>query len=244
MRPLAARDLLQVWEQGEGQHPVDRALTLLGAGCPESSWEELVTLSVGQRDALLLALRELTLGSRLDGFATCPECHGRVEFAVDSRELRAANEVEREEPKLTLTSEEVEIRFRLPDSRDLAAIVECGDAEAGRHLLVERCVLQARKRGKEIAVDGLSQVAIEALAARLAEADPLSEVSLDLRCPECDHTWPVMLDIVSFFWTEVATQAQRLLQEVHTLARAYGWREADILAMSAQRRRSYLEMAA
>ena len=41
---------------------------------------------------------------------------------------------------------------------------------------------------------------------------------------------------------ELATQAKRLLREVHFLARAYGWREADILAMSARRRQAYLEM--
>lgn len=244
MRPLAARELLQAWDRGERQHPVDRALTLLSIGCPETSWEELVALSIGQRDALLLTLRELTLGPRLDGSATCPECHGRLEFTIDTRELCAANEAESEDPVQTLTSEGTEIRFRLPDSRDLAAVVQCGDAEAGRRLLVERCVLQARKHGRKIASDGLSETLIEALTSRLAEADPLSEVTLDLQCAECGHAWPVTLDIVSFFWSEVSAQAQRLLQEVHTLARAYGWREADILAMSAQRRRSYLEMAA
>jgi len=52
----------------------------------------------------------------------------------------------------------------------------------------------------------------------------------------------VMFDIVSFFWSEICVQAKRLLREVHILARAYGWREADILSMSAARRQLYLEM--
>jgi hypothetical protein len=29
---------------------------------------------------------------------------------------------------------------------------------------------------------------------------------------------------------------------VHLLARAYGWRETDILALSARRRQSYIEL--
>jgi hypothetical protein len=41
----------------------------------------------------------------------------------------------------------------------------------------------------------------------------------------------------------LTTWVRRLLREVHTLALAYGWREADILNMSARRRRFYLEMA-
>ena len=39
-------------------------------------------------------------------------------------------------------------------------------------------------------------------------------------------------------------RAQRLLMEVHLLARAYGWREADILGMSPARRNAYLQRVA
>jgi len=45
-----------------------------------------------------------------------------------------------------------------------------------------------------------------------------------------------------FFWAELAAEAKRLLREVDALARAYGWREADILALSSQRRHAYLEL--
>jgi hypothetical protein len=65
---------------------------------------------------------------------------------------------------------------------------------------------------------------------------------LDFACPSCGHEWQSLFDIAAFFWAEIAAQARRLLREVHQLASAYGWREADILAMSARRRRAYLEM--
>jgi hypothetical protein len=42
----------------------------------------------------------------------------------------------------------------------------------------------------------------------------------------------------------VAARAQRLLMEVHLLARAYSWRESDILAMSPARRNAYLQQVA
>ena len=50
------------------------------------------------------------------------------------------------------------------------------------------------------------------------------------------------LEIAGFFWAELSTQARRLLGEVHTIASAYGWREAEILALSARRRHYYLEL--
>jgi hypothetical protein len=51
----------------------------------------------------------------------------------------------------------------------------------------------------------------------------------------------MMFDIVSFLWTEIAAEAKRLLREVHILASAYGWREADIFSLSPLRRQFYLE---
>ena len=50
------------------------------------------------------------------------------------------------------------------------------------------------------------------------------------------------LDVAAFFWTELNAWAVRLLREIHALASAYGWREADILALSPKRRDLYLEL--
>ena len=55
MRPLSALDIVHIWEWGQAQHPIDRALTILRVACPEFSPEQLVALPIGQRDAYLLA---------------------------------------------------------------------------------------------------------------------------------------------------------------------------------------------
>ena len=49
-----------------------------------------------------------------------------------------------------------------------------------------------------------------------------------------------MLDIGSFVWAEIESRARRVLGEVHALASAYGWSEAETLSLSAVRRASYL----
>ena len=46
----------------------------------------------------------------------------------------------------------------------------------------------------------------------------------------------------SYLWHEVDAWALRLLRDVHRLARAYSWREADILALSPSRRQCYLDL--
>ena len=77
---------------------------------------------------------------------------------------------------------------------------------------------------------------------QMALADPQADVQLNLSCPACNHHWQSVFDIVSFFWSEIHAWAQRTLREIHALASAYGWREADILALSPRRRQLYLEM--
>src|SRR5947209_6263789 len=51
-------DLLNVWERGCSQSPVDRALSLLQVATPESPREALAQFGIGRRDAELLKLRE------------------------------------------------------------------------------------------------------------------------------------------------------------------------------------------
>jgi hypothetical protein len=228
---------------GEDQHPLDRALTLLAAACPELTWDELAALSVGQRDACLLTLREQTSGPRLNGFAECPRCAERLEFDVAVADLRVAAELDAGDDARKLVIDGLALRFRLPNSRDLAAVLDCQDPAAVRSLLVQRCVLEASRDGAPVASNELPAEAISRLARRMAECDPQAEMLLDLRCPACEHGWQALFDIVAFFWTELAAQAKRLLREVHTLARSYGWHEADILGMSARRRQFYLELA-
>ena len=113
-----------------------------------------------------------------------------------------------------------------------------------RNLLVQRCVLQARSNrdGSDLAIETLPETLITALATHMDTCDPLATIDIPLECPACNHEWQIIFDIVSFFWTEIIALAKRLLREVHTLASLYGWREADILAMSSVRRQFYLEM--
>ena len=108
----------------------------------------------------------------------------------------------------------------------------------------QRCLLSARYRDTEVSVEELPVEIVEAIAAKMESADPQADVELQPECAQCGHRWQTAFDIESFFWNEIQAWAARTMREVHTLARAYGWREADILNMSPQRRRFYLEMLA
>jgi hypothetical protein len=242
MRLLTADDIIRVWELGQRQDSAERAVTVLAVALPEKQGDELRRLSLGQRNAHLLGVRERLFGSALNAFSECPGCGERLELSLSSDALRDAGPFATADTEFDLETEGYTVHFRLLDTYDLRAAAGAADVDAARKLLVERCVVQARHEGEIVRVTELPETVIEQLATRLAECDPQAEVLIDLACPACESRWWIPFDIASFFYTEISALARRLLREVHMLARAYAWREADILAMSAQRRQYYLEM--
>jgi hypothetical protein len=240
MRPLDAGDVLRIWDEARGQGPIERALTVLAAACPDDDAPTLARLSLGARDSRLLAIRRRMFGSTLEACVACPKCAERLEFAIDVSAFgqpSASND-------FLFVADGVRVRFRLPHSGDFAAASVCASSQDAHALLVERCVEEAHRGPAAVSCAELSDVVLDELAARIEAADPAAEISLDLSCPLCTARWTAVLDVAAFFWTELHGEAQRLLRQVHALAGAYGWREADILALSSARRAQYLEMLA
>lgn len=241
MRPLEACDVLDIWERGQALSPTTRALTLLAASRPQTTWNDLIEMPIDRRDRGLLELREMTLGPSMESVAKCPECALPLEFTLRTNDLMvggggdAPAEIETKKGNLRL-------RFRLPNSADLLVVEGyAGVGQAGL-MLADRCLLEARRKGEAVEIGDLTEGEIETLNKRMAEAGAQAELFLDLNCPSCGHAWRELFDIAAYFWSELAARAKRLLEDVHFLARGYGWREADILAMSAWRRQAYMEM--
>jgi hypothetical protein len=253
MRALSAAELLTAWERGQGQASFQRALILLSVACPELTIDQLAQLSIGERDARLLALRELTFGSQLVSLANCSACGQQLEFSFNAGEILVTSETDQAKEiqdafkkeafkPLSMNLNEYEILFRLPNSLDLAALAGSLDGSDSQQRLFQRCVLSARLLDEEINSSQLPAEILEAISSRMDEADPQADVQLNLSCLQCGHLWQATFDIESFFWAELQVWAERLLREVHILARTYGWREVDILAMSPYRRQFYLGM--
>lgn len=239
MRTLTATELLDVWEIGERQHPLDRAMTLLTIACPEKKYSELVHLSIGQRDALLFGVRELIFGPEMSAYTVCPECGVQLEFTVNTEDLFRNNTAAGFDG-MSVKLEGHEIRFRLPDSADLAEIVNSGRKETGKELL-KRCIVEMVPDNTET-MNALTGERISELGEMMATSDPLSEVKIALNCTDCGAGFTEVLDILAFLWQELSGQARGILNQVHLLARYYGWRESDILAMKPWRRQYYLDM--
>lgn len=244
MRSLSTSELLNIWEWGRNQPSWSKAIKLLANACPDTSIDTLTQLSLGQRDAMLLTLREWTFGSQLVSQVTCPSCGEVLELNFDVADMRVASLSLEPIDKYCLELADYQVSFRLPNSLDMIAIAEYKQPEIAQEILLERCILQAVCNSEYLSFQQLPSHVRDAVISQMAQADPQANVPIDISCCACNHQWRSLFDIVSFFWAEINPWAFRVLREVHTLAVIYGWREAEILAMSPRRRQLYLEMVA
>jgi len=233
MQPLAADALVAAWERGRDCPPLDRALVLYAMAVPDAAADALADRPLGERNRALLRLRQALFGDVLAACIDCPQCNERLEFGLSASTLLA-----RQAPGVR-TIEVDGIRFRLPTTRDLARIAQAVDSQAASRQLfgsiVEYGTLPDEARLAPL---------VERVAGALDEADPCIDLSLAVGCPACSHHWSVSLDVAGYLWDEIDVRARTLLDDVHVLARAYGWDEARILGLSDARRCAYLERVA
>ncbi len=239
---LTAR-LLEVWERGRSQSPVERAVSMLAVATSANAPGRLVPTTIGQRDMELFKLRELIFGPHATGQVECPECRQPVEMDFAIADVRPEQPPREAPENIAARFGEYELLFRLPNEDDLAALPAGNDLSVSKRVLVRRCVLKSARGELPIPADELPDEIINALSQRMSELDPGGDVQFALTCPHCGHHWKAPMDIAAFLWSELNAWAGRVLREVHALASAYGWREGDILAMSPARRQAYLELS-
>jgi len=229
--PLNPDRLLTVWESGMRRHPIDRALLLFALSEPRMPPDTLADAPLGRRNASLMALHRTLFGTRLATWTDCPACAERMDLDTDVAQLPP---VPAHVPALI---EAAGLRFRRPTSRHLAGLTEITDPEAAARQLLRECAETPEALPRDDAA--LSRL-MDAVEPVLEAADPWADLSLAVHCPNCGHEGSATLNIADILWEEIDSHARSLLDEVHTLAQAYGWSEPQILALSNTRRTAYL----
>jgi hypothetical protein len=233
MRPLSAAELLDAWEHAQTLRPVDRPLALLERALADDvGRDDLVAAGVGRRDAWLLELRELEFGPRVRGLASCAGCGAELESEFDVADVRAP--FADSTVSHTVVVKGTQVTVRVPTSRDLAAVADIDDLARAARVLLERCIVSDAPT--------LEDPGRELLADAIADLDPQADVVLTLTCPNCAALARETFDVAEFLWIEVCSWAEQTLDDVDALARAYGWPEHEVLALSPWRRQRYVEL--
>lgn len=242
LRPLTGADEEFLCGAAAGLAPAERVTALL-ARCLESLGphtppepEAIRALAVGDREALLLQLRRITLGDRMDVLLTCPQCGELMDFELQVGDLLVAPYADAPEVHAADVGER-RVRFRPVTGADQEAAA-CGAAEdldGAVRLVLERCLQPPAEP---------SPLLLEALPALLAGADPQADIVLDVGCEACGERTTVRFDTAAFLERELAQHEADLYREVHALASHYHWSEAELLALPPGKRRRYLELVA
>ena len=225
-----------------------RGVSALGEISPVN---EQVTqqLLVGDRQFLLLRLRQATFGDDVRAEVICPwaDCGQRVTLAFTLSDVPVLESSDKGPLYSMQLSEDAtsdgdpRVTFRLPTGADqevAAGWLPVNEAHA-LTVLLERCVEDGPNR-----VPGLSPLARAEIEERMRHVAPGVEQVVEAGCAECGRMFLVPFDVQRFFFGELRTDRDLLYRQVHYLAYHYHWSEHDIMSMPRDKRSTYLDILA
>ncbi|MCU1228684.1 MAG: hypothetical protein JWO97_1568 [Acidobacteria bacterium] len=233
MIALPDEELLRVWDAARSAPAALRPALLLATLAGEA---EASRMPVGARDRGLLELRMQLGGGAFEGIATCPACGTKLELVFSTPPTSDAI------PMSPLSIGGLLIEFRLPDSRDLAAIAGEPSIDDARVRLAKLCVVSAMRDGVDVALPPFDDEIVAALSDAMSRSDPDGDLCVNVSCPDCAHAWDVLFDPATYVLSELDASAIAAMREVDALASAYGWSEQQILSIPRSRRAIYLGM--
>lgn len=239
---LTTDELLRLTDQKARQSRIEWALELVSIVFPERDWMGWASLPVGKRDRALIQIRISYFGESFEAVARCPGCQEEVEYDVHLN--RILDRLPGTEPGwVTVLIEGRMERFRPFTSLDLVHAGSIHEVDQTITALLALC-WDSGNRPRSWVLPYLKQEGIQqALSHALAAEDPAAELTVELECGLCRHLWEELIDPPAILRQDVQEAGERVLEEVATLARFYGWSERDILAMPPARRARYLERA-
>jgi len=245
LRPMTGADQEFLLETCGAMLPARRTSAILARCVQRIGLEEPVSpelagrLAVGDREALMLHLRRITFGDKLEPMIRCPkaECGQQMDVPLKVSDLLvcASSKAMPEYFERELAGAGL-LRFRLPCGLDQEAVADLArtNTEAAALTLLGRCMGQI--------VEQLPTGAFETIGEWMAELDPQAEIRLHLNCPDCGQAFTTLLDAGAYLFEETAMRSRELYREVHLLAFHYHWSEAEILDMTPPKRKRYLDL--
>lgn len=264
--PLCGREEELLAERGTSSNAafitriLNRCLRRIGTISPIS---EMIArdLLVGDRQYLLLKLREATFGDQVQATIVCPwpDCGRRIDidFRLSDVPVVAPADL-RPSYRLELSREAAlrdkagcahrEVIFRLPAGGDqeIAATLAFHAEEAALIQLLSRCIMSIGDLHHPDAalISSLSPLARAEIDQAMAAVAPRVDLNITGLCPECGREFSQPFDLPEFFFHELCISRELLYREVHYLAYHYHWSEQEIMGFPRPKRRMYIEILA
>lgn len=235
--PLAdAAVLLTVWEAASTVPACAVGAALLHRSGLVDEFADALDLTLATSAARIVGLYVEAFGDVVDAVVTCPACGETLEVALPLAPLGRTPDVPATDD-VAVPETDGRLVVRCPTNRDMLVAATSDDPTA---TLLARCVTDAGGHPVDPAsLDGPRRAAVDAATERLACA---AAVELRSECPACGDEVSVDVDVPALVWQRIGVEVPVVLAEVAELSAAFGWSEADVLAMSRVRRDAYLSL--
>jgi hypothetical protein len=243
-----------MWDRGGSCDSVGHALLLLRFSQEARGDvvdEHLAATQVGHSNVHLLELCRCLLGlSRLSAVADCPKCGKMLDTSIAIDPLLQCLRMNERDQSATTTGASIEamvgdfeFSLRVAELSDLHAAARAGNTLRARRALLDRCVRSVKRESlSPLTIEDVPPDVLDAVSEQLSRHDPVAELNVAIKCPECSHPFEAGLDPAAFAWSALESMARRLQTEVVTLAEAFGWTESEVLALTPRRRQTYLNL--
>jgi len=210
-------------------------------------------LLVDDRDFLVIKLRMLTFGKKVNCVLRCPDtaCDKLMDLTLNLDDMLDRKPVNQRYFTMQLSGVQEDetpraIEFCLPTGGDQEACVALSSVaeDAAVEALLARCI---RRIDECTTVDApaireLGPVAQREIEARMSKLGASAEIEIEASCPECNHPFNSRLDMVTFFLDELKSGFRTLENDIHSLAWHYHWSEQEILSLPRPRRKRYVAL--
>ncbi len=224
------------------------------------SYEVIRNLLIADRQFLLLELRKLTFGDKIQATLLCPwpDCGNKMDIDFSINDISVEESKDKGplyqmdlSPDAAFTNGKkkfTEIRFRLPNGGDQEAISPLIHQNEGLafSMLLKRCIqkIGPYEKLEEEHIYQLSPLARMEIEKQMDAVSPKVDLTMTANCPECNREFDVPFDIHNFFFGELQTSLNMLYREIHYLAYHYHWSEKEIMEMPREKRYHYIEVLA
>lgn len=243
MRNFSERRLLELWEGSERKSPLYFSLLIICEFYPELSFEKVLQLPIGVRDILIFKIRKELLGDEMTGYTSCPQCGEKVEWKMKYLDFGFPFE-----PGIpdkiyhSFQKGRYRITYRLPNSSDSFEMLKNRNNSDNYNYLISECIQEVILNKKAVQNAELPNDILEKVFEQMELKDEFANIRISVVCPACKNQWESIFDVVDYFWMEVNSLTNRILSEIGILAYSFGWSEKEILDLTPERRRTYIEM--
>ena len=192
-------------------------------------------LAVCDCDRLFAALYRRYFGEQIESTLSCQSCNESFELSFALPKLVAT--LENQPPTEVTGPDNMGLytlpdgrRFRLPTASDQYSVIGLEPEQAVTALL-QRCL-----------VEGDPDQNTEALEVAMDEVGAVLDLDLEAHCPECDASQTVRFNMQTYLLLALTHEQRFLNREIHHIARAYGWGHQEILNLTREQRRTFVQL--